>query len=666
MHFSFILNILFLFTTVSARELFTNHRADRKDSTIRPHYDAGSSLAVRAQPANQPHGYAPQINTCPSNPPTARTASQLSSNEASWLSTRRHATIEPLKDLLTRMNITGFDAAQYIDTHRQNISELPNIGVAISGGGYRAMLTGAGVVAAFDNRTINSTSPGHLGGLLQAATYLSALSGGGWLVGSLYSNNFTSVQDILDQSANAKNDLWQLSNSIFEGPSSSHAQLLGSLGYYSELINQVGAKKDAGFNITVTDYWGRALSYQLINATDGGPDYTFSSIADQDWFTSGTTPLPILISNGRAPGEILLSANSTVFETNPWELGSFDPTTYAFSPLKYLGTNYTAGMPSNDHCVTGFDSASFVMGTSSSLFNALFTTINGTSTTGLFNNAIKDAVAAILMTWGQSDTDIASYPNPFYRYGVQGSEAQSVQLTLVDGGEDGQNVPLNPLIQPSRHVDVIFAVDSSADTTATNPVNGSAAGWPDGTSLIKTYERNFAPISNGTAFPAIPDTRTFFNLGFARGPTFFGCNASNITGPAPLIVYMPNGPYTYNSNSSTFDMDYEPSQRDAVINNAYNMATQGNGSLDSSWTACVGCAILSRSFDRTGAAVPDVCTRCFSKYCWNGTTDARTPQAWQPSFRLSQVRVTNAGARDSVVGACMILSLISIGYSFLV
>lgn len=43
-------------------------------------------------------------------------------------------------------------------------------------------------------------------------------------------------------------------------------------------------------------------------------------------------------------------------------------------------------------------------------------------------------------------------------------QASTRQLTLVDGGENGENIPLHPLIQPARELDVIFAIDSSADT----------------------------------------------------------------------------------------------------------------------------------------------------------------------------------------------------------
>ena len=103
-----------------------------------------------------------------------------------------------MKTLLGRLNITNFDAQSYIENHSKNVSNLPNIGVAISEGGWRSLLNGAGAIEAFDSRTPKSTTAGHLGGLLQSSTYLAGLSGGSWLVGSIYMNNFSTVTALRD------------------------------------------------------------------------------------------------------------------------------------------------------------------------------------------------------------------------------------------------------------------------------------------------------------------------------------------------------------------------------------------------------------------------------------------------------------------------------------
>lgn len=147
--------------------------------------------------------------------------------------------------LLGRLNISNFDAQAYINQNADNVLNLPNIAIAASGGGYRAMLNGAGAVAAFDSRTENATGPGQLGGLLQSATYFSGLSGGSWLVGSIYVNNFTSIQAILGDNASG---LWNLEDSILQGPATVS-------NYYRQLIDTVRGKTDAGFNDSITDYW---------------------------------------------------------------------------------------------------------------------------------------------------------------------------------------------------------------------------------------------------------------------------------------------------------------------------------------------------------------------------------------------------------------------------
>lgn len=558
-------------------------------------------------------------------------------------------------DLLNRINIPNFNAGDYINVNRNNASALPNIGIAASGGGYRALLNGAGVLAAFDSRTINSTGPGQLGGLLQSATYLAGLSGGSWLVGSLFANNFTSVDSIL---TGQENGVWDFSNSIFQGPSGIPG--LSSLNYYHEIQDAVSGKQDAlvDFNISITDYWGRALSYQLVDANEGGPNYTFSSIAVQDYFQNGSVPLPILVADERDPGEILIPSNTTVFEFNPWEFGSWDPTLFGFAPLQYAGSNFSNGMiPPNQACISGFDNMGYVMGTSSTLFNEFFLEFNDTAGDSV-PQFIKDAVNSLLSDITNDQNDIADWtPNPFYGFNnATNPNARSTSLSLVDGGEDLQNIPLHPLIQPVRDVDVIFTIDSSADTST---------NYPNGTAMVATYERSDADIENRTAFPYIPDQQTFVNLGLNTRPTFFGCNVSNYTRPTtrgvgPLLVYLPNTYYITDSGVATFDPSYNTTQRNALIENGYDGATMGNGTLDQEWPVCVGCAMLQRSLTRTNTPLPDACTQCFQRYCWDGTLNT-TAHNFTATPKLTPISLSAAsGLAPRVYGAVVAAAVVSL------
>jgi lysophospholipase len=72
-------------------------------------------------------------------------------------------------------------------------------------------------------------------------------------------------------------------------------------------------------------------------------------------------------------------------QITPLEFGSWDPDLSAMANLSYVGTHLTNSKPDNDTaCVTGFDEAGFVMGTSASLFNQILDF--GTNTLKGFRN----------------------------------------------------------------------------------------------------------------------------------------------------------------------------------------------------------------------------------------------------------------------------------------
>lgn len=88
------------------------------------------------------------------------------------------------------------------------------------------------------------------------------------------------------------------------------------------------------------------------------------------------------------------------------------------------------------------------------------------------------------------------------------------------------------LIQSMRGANIIFAVDSSADTIY---------DWLTGNTMMATYKRsiNLSGIVNDASFPSIPGTNTFVNLDFNTRPMFFSRGASNTLTPSPLLIYLP-------------------------------------------------------------------------------------------------------------------------------
>lgn len=157
------------------------------------------SLVPRAFPNSPSGGYAPGNVTCPKVNTLIRPAQNISSGESDFIRKRHAKTDQALKTLLSGLGMEGFDVDGFIQSYS------PTVALAFSGGGYRAMLSGAGAWKALDSRTPGSTGAGQLGGLLQGSTYVSGLSGGSWLVGSVIVNNYTTIEDL-----QTRDDLWDL------------------------------------------------------------------------------------------------------------------------------------------------------------------------------------------------------------------------------------------------------------------------------------------------------------------------------------------------------------------------------------------------------------------------------------------------------------------------
>lgn len=115
------------------------------------------------------------------------------------------------------------------------------------------------------------------------------------------------------------------------------------------------------------------------------------------------------------------------------------------------------------------------MGTSATLFNLLVYRIMAS------NSTVASLLGPFLKSIDGMDDDIATYPNPFQGLNMGTyADATELDIDLVDGGEDNENVPLWPLIHPERQVDVILSLDASADTTYS---------WPNGRSVPFSSKR---------------------------------------------------------------------------------------------------------------------------------------------------------------------------------
>ena len=136
--------------------------------------------------------YPPERVQC-SNDLKIRSAHEgLCPNEHTWRKRRLRNVVQSLHSYLPRAGITGFDLQHYLDSI--NPSNVPIVGLAISGGGTQSGMGGLGLWQAFDERYPPAVESG-VGGLIQCLTYLTGLSGGGFLtVSSLYVTTNSSAQ----------------------------------------------------------------------------------------------------------------------------------------------------------------------------------------------------------------------------------------------------------------------------------------------------------------------------------------------------------------------------------------------------------------------------------------------------------------------------------------
>jgi lysophospholipase len=224
-------------------------------------------------------------------------------------------------------------------------------------------------------------------------------------------------------------------------------------------------------------------------------------------------------------------------------------------------------------------------------------------------------------------------PLPHSRNGPSNTDSSSTkqakEIVFVDSSESNQSIPLWPLIQPARNATFLIAYEDGPDSLP--------YGWITGANLHNTY---LAANASGLPFPIIPPVNTLQNLNYTIKPTLFGCD-SNLTttksADSPIVLYIANAPYsaytnyTWTGGAGAFNF----AQFNEIFVNSFNQLTQGNGTLDSGWTSCLGCAVIDRSLEKIGMQRTKQCKQCLARYCWDGTVDEREPGKLEPSLALN-------------------------------
>ncbi|KAG1895501.1 phospholipase B [Suillus fuscotomentosus] len=503
------------------------------------------SFTVAQNPVD---AYAPTVNVnCPDTPNSlVRTFTSqtqvLNTSETDYIASREYWILEG-----------------WVNHWEANFPELAS---PVGGEGYRTAQYGAAVLSGLDWRNTTAREAG-TGGLLQVASYLSASSGGSWLLGSLLMNDWPSINELVyGNGENLSSWIVDLDLIVPSSPSVSDGK---NQEYWGSILASVESKANNGLPTSATDLWGRMISYHFLNETTRENFYTNQTGhgAGQLWsqmsllpnFQNYTMPFPIVATDSRKAGSGITTnvpLNSTVYEITPFEFGSWDPSLSAMLQLKYAGTyltNWSSGEPP-------------------------FKGVNP----GTFQDSSAD------------------------------------QLELLDGGSNYEKVPLSSLLVKARGLDVVVVVDGSAD---------DQYHWPNGTSLLTTFERISSVLSSShQPMPPIPGTAAqFVSTGVNMRPTFFGCNLTQGQPDYPIIIYLPNAPPLDGkapaTNTDDIQFSYTSKFTAVFINQAFWNTLGGfkpnTTSSDPNWGRCLQCAAI----DRAVTPRSDICSQCFAQYCYD-------------------------------------------------
>ena len=276
----------------------------------------------------------------------------INSNEKKYITKKALQDTAKWEAYLKQAGLVDFDVKAFLKRAQTKggcaTRTLPNVGIAVSGGGERALLVGAGILSGFDGRNPQAVKK-RTGGVLQLANYISSLSGGAWLVGSYATSNFPSFEAL-------NRTVWDLQHSLV-APRPGYEQT-----EFTEVVTSVALKKAAGYPVSIVDLYGRIISYHFSNDSETrGARSLFSGIRAQSQSRKNLVPYPIIVAIAQSTGTASPSPiKNTIYEFGPFEYGTWSPGFNAFVPTQYMGTRASGGKAIGT-CTIGLDNAGSVM-----------------------------------------------------------------------------------------------------------------------------------------------------------------------------------------------------------------------------------------------------------------------------------------------------------------
>lgn len=140
--------------------------------------------------------------------------------------------------------------------------------------------------------------------------------------------------------------------------------------------------------------------------------------------------------------------------------------------------------------------------------------------------------------------------------------------------------------------------------------------------FIQDPSKRAALFSSAYSFPAVPDSKAdFVAQKLTKRPSFFGCDESD---GSPLVLYLANTAplgQTAVTNPSTWQFTYTNNAIQAMIDQSFDIATQGmpvsGTQKDAEWPVCLACAVVDRARAKAGTPRTGACETCMARYCWS-------------------------------------------------
>lgn len=368
----------------------------------------------------------------------------------------------------------------------------PNIGICLSGGGYRAMLG-----------SLSSLNALQQIGVLDCTDYISGLSGSTWAMTQLYSHpshrkkhhHMTSMTPSTSKSSLSMQSILDTARIHVSQPLLSRS-LSSSYDPLISIMKRTIAEKWSSSSLTFNDFYGWFLTQRILMALIDPDDPTYISSlslsSQQDALLDSLLPFPLYTA--------INTPDHIQFEFSPYEMGSHELA--AFIPTFGLGRTYQHGRSTSNYPREPHLSTMLTLFSSAHCTDLLHQ-IEEILYQMKGHEKLKHLILSYLqkmkhykkiypftpMTFPnymyqiqRSIPSSASYPqhnghyNPFQQHnhhqhqhqlhdGIPVHLTSSPQLSLMDAGLSF-NYPLIPLLQWSRQLDLIILCDFTSPPEA--------------------------------------------------------------------------------------------------------------------------------------------------------------------------------------------------------